>query len=64
LELVEQVVQSKIGAIDVQAVLGTTGLAGTLKHLVIGNPISEQEDLLEILVIRKIKAVHMEGLPQ
>ena len=38
--------------------LGTSGLTGAFKHLVIGDPITKQKDLLKVLVISKIKAVY------
>ena len=39
----------------------TTGLIGLLEHLVIRNPIAQLENLVEEVVVRKVKFLYMKG---
>ena len=55
LKLVQDIVDAKIGSVDIESMSGPAGLSGFPEHLVIGNPISQLEDLLKISIVCKVK---------
>ena len=55
LKLVQDIIDAKIGSIDIESMPGPSGLSGFPEHLVIGDPIAQLEDLLKISIVGKVK---------
>ena len=61
MQLIEQVVDPKVGSVDIKPMPRASGLVGLPKHFIVGDPISQLENLVEEFVVRKVKFLHMKG---